>query len=644
MARAKWMNWGPFPSAKSPYVYLDSLRDEDPAHLPGVEEMVAAAEAIISQGISTINAPENIQNSLYFLRQVATIEKQSELAFIKARLESLNKISKLPDNSLFSSISDLKKEFDKLQNSDITEIDYPHLIILLNEALLGVEQFHDILDAIKRESKEEMDFLRNAATGETILKNFARKGRKKKDVYNSFDDVIRKLVAKFLTAPMQNGKSIVDLFANTMSRQGAIDFAAVAKTTEAALSHYLIQQRPKLLKELGKTQFASKDAVDVNKLFNLLSTDTPEVDSFLTKFSNTEMARYIRKAAEGDKLLLQNFASTMGIRYSANKAATKGSVTNYNEGQLNSTLRKFLSQIKVMSTSKAVSFQDEVFINFLQNNLAASATGSAGGGTDNVAILGGNLEINVSDIEEKTNNQLNNSFNNLLSHIKSKNTKVSQYVDAYDKFAKEAEETLNGMNDMFILHESTKFYQELWAGKQRNRFAFHGREISIFTFIDSLVTLKSWGVADTDLLKFLAYNIGTDALGAAAISPLTTYFSIFAGLIMFDDLGSYSKKLTEGISSASPTALHLYRLQDIYYPTSYFLTETYKTMSTAAAQLQEGQGFNVTISAPTYNYSPEAYAEPHHWRWANVKATAEQNTKIKIAFARSFQSLIDQLQ
>jgi hypothetical protein len=124
---------------------------------------------------------------------------------------------------------------------------------------------------------------------------------------------------------------------------------------------------------------------------------------------------------------------------------------------------------------------------------------------------------------------------------------------------------LKDMQTSFIVHESTKFYLSLEHGKNRE---FSGREMSIFHYLDEAAYTGSF---NPTVLTFMAMNLATDAIGAANKEPLETYLSIFAGLIMFDDFAVVAKNLTNQIDLSNIKNIHLYKLQSMYFPASYFL-------------------------------------------------------------------------
>jgi len=81
---------------------------------------------------------------------------------------------------------------------------------------------------------------------------------------------------------------------------------------------------------------------------------------------------------------------------------------------------------------------------------------------------------------------------------------------------------------------------------------------------------------DPQLLILYLINI-SEATLAVNQKPLEVYLSLFAGLLMFDDIKSLTESTIQQITSNLPASnidcLHVYNIGGIYYPISVFLNE-----------------------------------------------------------------------
>ena len=168
------------------------------------------------------------------------------------------------------------------------------------------------------------------------------------------------------------------------------------------------------------------------------------------------------------------------------------------------------------------------------------------------------------------------------------------------------------MDDIFIFHESLKLYSSAETGRNKEGGGFGGRNISIMSYIDDLYTMSNsydFPLSRTDL-GFLAINLMQGAAAEDQKDPLEKYLSMYAGLVMFDDLANMAK---EAIASLVPTnnlggitQIHLYNLNGIYVPASMVLSYISDAVNNTAAMIDSGYAAKATIKVPAAN---KAYAE-----------------------------------
>ena len=80
-------------------------------------------------------------------------------------------------------------------------------------------------------------------------------------------------------------------------------------------------------------------------------------------------------------------------------------------------------------------------------------------------------------------------------------------------------------------------------------------------------------IINRELLSFLALNLNPSAAAASAKGPLENYFSIFAGLLMFDDVKNMALEAAKiAQENTHIHQIHLYNLNGIYVPASMILS------------------------------------------------------------------------
>ena len=121
--------------------------------------------------------------------------------------------------------------------------------------------------------------------------------------------------------------------------------------------------------------------------------------------------------------------------------------------------------------------------------------------------------------------------------------------------------------------------------------------MAILNYIDIMSNLsQNFGIGDPQLMKFVAYNLESNSPGHSKIGILEEIFTYAAGMIMFDDIAIAVKESIGTLEFSNITNLHLYKLQELYYPGSYLLFETanylagcpYDESNAAIAQIDVG--------------------------------------------------------
>jgi hypothetical protein len=90
---------------------------------------------------------------------------------------------------------------------------------------------------------------------------------------------------------------------------------------------------------------------------------------------------------------------------------------------------------------------------------------------------------------------------------------------------------------IFIYHESLKLYVR---AEKHKASKFEGRELNILTALDMLYSMNDFGglfLPNQEIFYNLVLNLSDLAAGKEMRGEVEDYLSIFAGMLMFDDLG-----------------------------------------------------------------------------------------------------------
>lgn len=229
----------------------------------------------------------------------------------------------------------------------------------------------------------------------------------------------------------------------------------------------------------------------------------------------------------------------------------------------------------------------------------------------------------------QTKNKTLENFQTILDRV---NNNLTNTVNKLEQFA---QQTLHITDKIFIAHETLK----LSIQAEHQDHAFKGRTMSIFSYIDYLASAGIGGGLNinSDDLKFLAYNLIPGAIADDQIGPLEKYFSLFAGMLMFDDVQNMASEAVQQLQSLSETGqveqLHLYNLNGVYVPASMILEYTYQGMLDISQQISDNYAAQAHIILSNSN-NHHSYPE---------RAKDANRTKVNITFLAGFTTLINNL-
>lgn len=222
----------------------------------------------------------------------------------------------------------------------------------------------------------------------------------------------------------------------------------------------------------------------------------------------------------------------------------------------------------------------------------------------------------------------------LLTTLKNVNQKITEDINLLEQFL---QNTAHIDEKLFIQHETLK----LSKLSTKEGHGFKGRNMSIFSYIDYLASSLSGGniAADIDSLKFLAYNIIPGAVAENEKGNLEKYFSMFAALLMFDDVGNMAQEAVNQVQSLSNNGqveqLHLYNLNGLYVPSSMLLEYTYQGMQELSRMVESNYAAQAKIQISSKGANTHlSYTQ---------RAQAAKSTKVQIIFLTGFTNIINRL-
>lgn len=613
-----------FPSINDPYVYLKQLDENNDLTYRRVT--YAVATSYLNAGrLQNLNDVK-IQSGLNFLKQQAERERANEFAFFSDKLQQLGKYDGARVKNLLNTL-----------NQDPSEINYIVFIRELNEVMKGVENTEKRVKSLLDSKSGRKNLNRNALNAADQLLSDLKATRSK--VQSNMDELIRGLAFKFFEEKC--GEQVSKLFEENGINTGTRNFVAMAIYLQQSVYSFLVDN-PQILDYVEKTGVQDFEK-ELERIY----------PTFVEAFEETNVGQSLMKGGHQLDLALKETNEFFGITVH-NKAVKKA---NTKKGLNENTVQRLLShsgvdekKMRVMLRRVKIKtdFQAQKLGNFKElgsliseNVVAGINVGGKGGGTDTISLGHFKMEADAKGFDEQ---QLFADEQRILENLKKElsSTDDATENDAAYRMAleklNELYNTVKGIKESFIIHESTKFYQEVEKGKVES---FKGRNISLLNYIDKISHLGGNLGIDTKWLQFAALNLADNAAGSHLVYPLEYYFTTFIGFIMFDDFETATKNFAGSLPNSKVSSIHLYRLQDLYFPTSYFLEQTYLRMTQISDNLYNNNGFSLKIKTSPIPDSLVGLSEQKDWE--NVRQYAATNTKIETLFAANFLQLVSQI-
>lgn len=207
--------------------------------------------------------------------------------------------------------------------------------------------------------------------------------------------------------------------------------------------------------------------------------------------------------------------------------------------------------------------------------------------------------------------------------------------------AKKSLSELDELNQkFFIAHETTKLYRG--AEQENSLFEdFHGRNMAAMSALTKLYASPVLSNIMPDPKKLMLYLINiSNATLAKNQEPLETYLSLFAGLLMFDDIKSLAETSIQQIQNDMPTTdidcIHVYNIGGIYFPISVILNDLVQQMDSIIGTLS----INIDRTAKVTIEGPDPSAVSSNLSWGALANSTMQQTKIQIHFLAGYSQYI----
>lgn len=217
---------------------------------------------------------------------------------------------------------------------------------------------------------------------------------------------------------------------------------------------------------------------------------------------------------------------------------------------------------------------------------------------------------------------------------------------------KQLKEDYNFLADCYLIEDSTKNYLSLYAREEDGKIsnAVHGGSLGAklddqLNKIEVLTQAGGITMIDKQWLIAAIINSGPDMIANKQKISLENYLAMFAAILLFDSQINIAQEgLAESlqkISGSSVHQIHLFSVNNGYYPLSYVLKLTKDSLTKAFFETQQEVESGVQTEIYGYVNKPKKSYELDAWN--NTRDSALKSTKIKMKFLVNFMNVLNNL-
>ena len=631
---------------ETPYIYFNTLDQSV------LDKVAGYFSRDLSSFINTKTNLSSIDEAMIFLDKVIISERRKEeayLSYLKGQIKAITTIE-VPD--LESNWEGFVKDIQQTINRGESGIQD------LQNELARIEK--NIANYSNAENKANVHYNQDTISQTSnFLKDLLNRIK-----INSYD--IKTNVAKLLTVIINKfGSSLLEINNNKQLVLKRSELLALIES----ISQIIIQRYFSKYYALDKKDTSGRNMMTVEKLEQILDQDlTEQINTIITRAKNLPsykgnimQAYHINPHSEGDTINARQFYT------SSDELLTDSNL-------LVKQLLQVLTQYKIPEKAFGViqNKNDLAEINSLVKFLISDAlivhnTGSKGAKPDNVIgyiTLNPNLldplqNKNISDIYIRIE-QISKEIDELVKTLKSINTtkyyqdQAQRWTDTCKKIntlLQDLSKTYHFLAQCFIIEDSTKNYLSLYAREEDGGIAdaVHGGSLGPnledqLNKIEALTDAGAITMIDKQWLITAILNSGPNMIAKDRKDQLQNYLSLFAAILLFDSQINIAQEAIQSLDDKidmNVHQIHLFSVNNGYYPLSYVLKLTKDSLSKNLLRIQSEEiSDGVTTEIYGYVKQPKDYYKD---LWAITAAEAKKTTKIKMKFLVHFVNVLRNL-
>ena len=621
----------------------------------------AKAEAVtVSKAIDTASNSQAIESAFRFLSNVTVSERNKEIQVIKDYKAMLEKEYDVAEVNSFLDAAKLQS-FDNPQD--------------LENFYIQLTKFLNTVRKTREKAKQQLEKLMNKQG--TQMHDLAKddyRFRAATDTKSLLDNILGIATRAQDKAVITYSAQIRQLALQYLDNSGLLNRLSSGEDIAAAFAVVAL--------DIQKRMQETLDELKLNDLTNIL--DDPSLfDSIVEKYmkADKEYESHLQQAIKNNDRELTNILNAAKAILNIKKITSESDIQERKDlikkrknqlGKDKSLYKQLQTKIKENPAIKELDYVQFSLgpINTAHGNIAElidvvqigdtiKIVGPAG--ADNLHLGGFGFDIKPTNLRRDFLPLLNGLGQTITDYITEHRkdrfdervnleTAMTDQLKSYIKLLDEQAEKFN-IDNLFVYHESLKLYKTAQVGQSQG---FHGRDINIMTYLDKMYSANNaagLSLPERKELGFLALNVSSLTVGNenGLKGTLEEFFSIFAGLLMFDDVQLMAQEAATTLSQTSGKTkqIHLYNLNGTYVPASMILSFTYTTMKSIGEAAQNGLAAKATVSTAKADQAIRSYLStrprPLREQWPIVANQVSSGTNVRITILSSFSNLIAQL-
>lgn len=629
--------------------------------------LAAAARAGLPLNKSKEEDKERIETALQFLKTAADTERAKELRILNEYKDELK--TKFKNNKkIMQLVNTLTFPTDISQTSSLDAF-YTKLTRCLNEIRLTQDETMERIKQLQDNVRNSQNNLHYVDKNNILyrfgsdMQGFVHRmtGEFRNAEKNTFTEALYQGTLKYINSSKPAQRAIRE------AGTGA-DIVNIV----IAISADLAMQAQKRLNELQKQDFT--ELLD-QEMDRIIEAYTNAHDEDMTELQHALFAEDV----DFIKQFEQAGASALGIKIETEskkleqmrakqqkrggKTFAKQFATLLKKSGAKEKAIKQVSQVTVSASTNihgSVAEYMPTILHAFTNKIGGSA------GADLISIMLGKITLSVEQRQQV--NKILTDMSQTITEIATKTQKADskerqEIIKEKNKSLQLLEEQLQQVlqsqkeegadHKFFIYHDSLKLYKTIETTKKVKEFG--GRQLNILWALDELYSFGAPGLpSDQDKMITIALNLASNTLGSQNLVSVEKLFSIFASIIMFDDVVNVAKDIQAALTQKDTShVIHMYNLNGIFIPASMLLTYSYYSLSrgwAASAQKAAHATINTTAATSIISEHVEALQKdtnqfPHYsHQWHSLAEKIGENTTIKIEFFSAFLDFIAKLE